>query len=411
MPRETASHRRQCTMETNARTKAPRVPQLRCKTVSGYQYAVVGIHGRDHYLGQYGSPGSIAQYNAIIARWLAGGRSLEQPAGAALSVNELLLKFVEHAERKYAGRRRAAKIVHGIGVAIRAVRDLFGLTDAAAFGPKALGLVREHWIKSGLARKTINQNTIIIKSAWRWAAAEELVPGTCWHALNALAGLRRGDAPCPEPKKVRPVPDAHVDAIKTQVSRQVWALVELQRLTGMRSSEAASMRTIDIDTSGALWTYRPREHKTEHHDIDRVIYLGARAQTLLRPWLRSDLTAYLFQPKDAMAELRKRRSAERQTPASCGNRPGTNRKRKPRRQPGERYTPQAYRNAIVVACRKAAVPQWFPHQLRHSFATAIRREFGIEAARVMLGHQHIGITEVYAERDRAVALEVVAKLG
>ena len=43
---------------------------------------------------------------------------------------------------------------------------------------------------------------------------------------------------------------------------------------------------------------------------------------------------------------------------------------------------------------------WSPNQLRHSRATAIREQYGIEAAQTVLGHADPKITLVYAERDR-----------
>ena len=46
------------------------------------------------------------------------------------------------------------------------------------------------------------------------------------------------------------------------------------------------------------------------------------------------------------------------------------------------------------ACDAAGVPRWHPHRLRHSAATELRKEFGIEAAVV-------GIEEV----DQALAFE------
>ena len=54
---------------------------------------------------------------------------------------------------------------------------------------------------------------------------------------------------------------------------------------------------------------------------------------------------------------------------------------------------------------------WHPNQLRHNFATAARREFGIEAARVTLGHSSVGTSEIYAERDMDAARAVVAQIG
>ena len=60
---------------------------------------------------------------------------------------------------------------------------------------------------------------------------------------------------------------------------------------------------------------------------------------------------------------------------------------------------------------KAGVPHWHPHQLRHNAATNLRREFGIELARIILGHATAFTTEIYAEADRQQAMEVVAKIG
>ena len=43
------------------------------------------------------------------------------------------------------------------------------------------------------------------------------------------------------------------------------AMIQLQRLTGMRPGEVVIMRTADIDTTGSVWHYLPASHKTEHH--------------------------------------------------------------------------------------------------------------------------------------------------
>jgi site-specific recombinase XerC len=54
---------------------------------------------------------------------------------------------------------------------------------------------------------------------------------------------------------------------------------------------------------------------------------------------------------------------------------------------------------------------WNPHQLRHTRATAIRKEFGIEAAQVVLGHADCKVTQVYAERDFELAARVMKEIG
>ena len=55
--------------------------------------------------------------------------------------------------------------------------------------------------------------------------------------------------------------------------------------------------------------------------------------------------------------------------------------------------------------------RWSPNQLRHSAATFLRKEFGIEAARVILGHRSAAVTEVYAEPDHKKAADIMAKVG
>jgi len=94
-----------------------------------------------------------------------------------------------------------------------------------------------------------------------------------------------------------------------------------------------------------------------------------------------------------------------------GNRPGTNRKRKPKRTPGECYTKDSYRRAIQRACDLAGVPKWHPNQLRHSVGTELRKRYGIEAAQVALGHKDANVTEVYAERDLQKAADIMREVG
>ena len=86
-------------------------------------------------------------------------------------------------------------------------------------------------------------------------------------------------------------------------------------------------------------------------------------------------------------------------------------KRRPRKRPGDRYSVDSYRRAIDAACEKAGVPHWHPNQLRHTKATEIRREKGLDQARAVLGHGSAQVTEVYAEVDLSKAAEVMAEMG
>jgi integrase len=66
---------------------------------------------------------------------------------------------------------------------------------------------------------------------------------------------------------------------------------------------------------------------------------------------------------------------------------------------------------IVTACDKAKVPRWHPHQLRHKAATWLRKEFGLDVARVVLGHRSPTITEQYAEIEFSKAQEIMGRVG
>ena len=55
--------------------------------------------------------------------------------------------------------------------------------------------------------------------------------------------------------------------------------------------------------------------------------------------------------------------------------------------------------------------RWHPNMLRHAKATELRREFGLDAARAVLGHRAIRTSETYAEIDQNKAAAAMEKLG
>jgi integrase len=144
--------------------------------------------------------------------------------------------------------------------------------------------------------------------------------------------------------------------------------------------------------------------------LERVVLLGPQAQETLRPFLSTDVMAYLFSPRRYVEELHAGRAAARKTKRTPSE---TKRRRKarPRRAPGERYTRRSYRVAVVRACRKAGVPAWSPLQLRHTAATVIRAKYGLESAKVILGHSRVETSQLYAERDLARAQQIMAEIG
>ena len=151
--------------------------------------------------------------------------------------------------------------------------------------------------------------------------------------------------------------------------------------------------------------------------------MGPRAQELIRPDLKLDTRAYLFDPHDAEADRRAEQRKGRKTKVQPSQQ--HRRKKKPEKEPGDRYTARSYQHAVYVACDLAFPPpqhlrrktrpdgtpegyaawlrrlsseqraelrewrrkyHWSPNQLRHTHATEVRRRFGLEAAQVALGH-------------------------
>jgi integrase len=162
--------------------------------------------------------------------------------------------------------------------------------------------------------------------------------------------------------------------------------------------------------SGPIWTYRPASHKNKHRGLDRVIFLGPQAQEVIKPFLTTNLEAYLFSPRAYVDAMHRRRAEQRKTKRTPSELKRC-RKPKPRRVPAERYNRRSYRVAIIRACQKAKVPEWSPLQLRHTAATAIRAKYGVEAAKVILGHTKVETTQIYAERDLDKAQKIMGEIG
>lgn len=368
--------------------------------------AVVRLNGRDVYLGQHGTAASKAEYNRLIAEWLAGGRVM--PSSGDITINELLVQYWKHLVDYY---RPPSTEPANTRPVMAIVRKMYGHALAKDFGPLALKAVRKTMVDGGLTRGSINHRVNRIRRMFKWAVENELIGAASLDGLKAVSGLRAGHTDAKEADRVKPVAVENVEAIYPHVSRQVKAMIELQLLTGMRSGEVTIMRAVDIDTTGALWIYKPARHKTAHHGHERVVALGPKSQAIVKDFLKMDPSAYLFSPTDAEQERRAKRHAERKTPASCGNNVGTSRVTRRLKTIGDRYTPDSYRQAIEYAQAKAGVPHWHPHQLRHSAATILRKRFGLEAARIVLGHRSSAVTEVYAEVDQGKALAIMAEVG
>ncbi len=386
-------------------SRAPKVPSYSLHKPSGL--AVVKIKGRSFYLGKFGSDESREAYARIIADLLAG-RTIKNSTPAnrgkptpvsAVTIGELVNRYRQHAAAYYRKGGRPTTEVASIRCALKYILQSHSELPADAFAVGDLRGVRQRMVDAGLSRGVVNQNTGRIVRMFRWAASIEIVPASIWAGLQTLPGLKSGRTEARETEPVQPVDDTIVNATVRELSPTIRAMVELQRTTGMRPNEVCKIRPCDIDRSGDVWKYTPAEHKTQHHGKQRVILIGPKGQAILRLFLLRPEEEYCFRPK-------------RHIPV-------------PRAQ--KRYRVDSYRQAIERACNRAFPSaegtegeslkewrkqhRWTPSQLRHTAATEIRREFGLEAAQIILGHSKADVTQIYAERDASKGREVARLIG
>jgi integrase len=397
--------------------------------------------------GPFNSPESRAAFGRLVAELEA------RPAGVVadpegITVNELLLAYVEHADRHYRDPDgNPTGEFHHVRTVCRHVRELYGHSLAAGFGPLAIKAVRQKFVAAGWCRKTVNQQVERLRRAFKWAASEELIPFEVYHRLTAVTGLQKGRTPARESEPVGPVDDAVVDATLPHLNRHVRGLVEFQRLTGCRPGEVCRVRRCDIDTGGPVWLYRPPRHKGSWRGKGRTIAIGPKAQQLLKQFFTPEINDYLFSPARAIEEVRAERSDNRKTPRypSHMRRNELKRKPSPQRTPADRYNRTSYFNAIARACDRAFPPpgdlargegepatkwwsrltpeqrvevkawrkvhRWSANELRHSYATRVRKQFSLEHAGAALGHARMSVTETYAQRDEQLALVVAQTIG
>lgn len=351
-----------------------RMPKLRYHSGSGRWF--VQFPGENpRYLGPDQAEAR-RRYEAECARWLARGRRPEvAPPPGAPTVADLAGRFRAAVESSpVSGSERAM-----VRCALEAVLRLHADTPADQFGPAAYKEVRADLVRRGLSRATVKGYLHRVKQMYRWAAEEEILPAEHWHALRAVRPSRAADAGRATPPVLPPGPGV-VEATLPFLSHHWHDLVAVQRLTGMRPGEVCRMRVDEVDRSGPVWYYRPGRHKMTYAGHDRVVRIGPQAQAILGPRLDAA-------PRHGGWAFPAPRNRTRPV------------------------DPKSYGTAILTACRRAGLPPWHAHQLRHETATRLRAARGPEVAQAQLGHARINQTERYAQQHGEAADRAIAELG
>jgi integrase len=386
-----------------------RPPKLR-RHVRGQ--GIVSIGGKDHYCGKWKKgtrppKAVLAMYKRIVAEYWEADVPPSQVDQNRITVLEVLDGFWRYAKKRYVKNGEPTSELGNVRDAVRSLKELYGEERAAAFGPVKLQALQSYLRKhSDLTRGTLNKRISRIKTIFKWAKNNELIPGPVYDAIKDVEGVRKGQTGMRESQPVLPVPDVVIQATLPCLPQTIADMVRVQRLTGCRPHEVCTLRPCDLDRSGDVWLYRPARHKTEHKDRERVILIGPKAQMILRPYLLRAEESYCFSPRESQ---KKQFAKRRETVKDSRDR---RKKRGTYTAWNPFYDPNSYRMAVHRACVKAGVEKWSPNRLRHTAATEIREVFGsIDAAQVILGHSRLNVTEVYAEKNIAKAREIMKKIG
>jgi integrase len=384
---------------------------------------------RDKLLsGEYESAESRAAYARFLAELEVAPHS--STPRKSLAVAELLAAFQLHADKHYRGADgKPTSELRGYYRVIRSTRLLYAATPAADFGPLAMKAVRQTWVAAGLARSEVNRRTNMLRRIFKWALSEELVPAATHLALTAVSPLKRSRATARETESVLPVALRDVIATLPFLKPHARALIEFMRFTGCRPGEACIVRPCDIDMTSSVWQYRPQHHKNAYRGKARTIAIGPNARAVLEANMPLNATDYFFSPRTDVKAANAARREARVTPLypSHVRRIESKRAAIPRRAPSNCYTAASLSRAVsraitkVNADREASrveygpnllpIPHWHPNQLRHSFATEARKRHGLEAAQACLGHARMDVTQIYAEKNDALATLVATTIG
>jgi integrase len=428
-------------------SSSPRLPKLQFHGAT--RQGRIWLHGRDVYLGPWGdgdkhhpSAACLAAYHRAVAEWLGSGATAAARAVPApqRTVTQVLVPYLAFARDYY---RDADGSDTGqyerVVAALAPVEALYGDTPADEFDSLKLKAVRAELLRrpsrkdpaKRLARGYVNNLIGCVQTAFTWLASERLVADAVAASLRTVTALRRGKGGVEAPP-VLPADPAAVEATLPHLLPVVRAMVELQRLTGMRPGEVCRLTPAEVSTDPArpivvthgdrpqkvaalrvgetlVWVYGPSRHKTCGKGKARLVAIGPQGQAVLGPYLADrEPGAHCFCPVESVRLFHCQKRAARKSKVQPSQ---VDRSRPYRRtRPGPFYTPDSYRHAVQRACRRAGVPLWSPNQLRHTVADMVSERHDEDTASAVLGNTP-DIVRVYTLQRLGKAAAVMARCG
>lgn len=318
--------------------------------------------------GPFQSPESLAEFHRLCAIVAATGDLPPVDTTVAMTVAELVRRFLEHARRDYS---KDSKEPLYLDYATRELVAMFGPVPVESIRPAELRAVRAAML-ANVCRKTANRRTTQIVRVFRWGVQEGIVPVGVWHALKSVDAIQPGREGSTDYERIGPVSDDHFAAVGKLVSARIRDIMTVHRATGMRSGELLSMSPIQCDMTGDDWLYFPRHHKTKNHQKDRIVGIPREIVPILLEHMPTAPDRPFFPIKV-----------------------------------------NSYYNAVKRACVNLGIEPWHPHQLRHTAATNVKAIVGEEAAATLLSVSNEKTAKVYArvtpEAVRRIMDEVRAR--
>ena len=340
-------------------------------------------------------PGNRPKGEAVSAAW-AMWRKMSMDSAldnmpSIITVDGLCAAFCVAAHIYYRGRDgeetgEASNVEWGL----IPYRRYLGAKPIDSISHSDLVAVRKELVAYGYSRTSVNKIVGFWKRMMAWALDEGMVSATVKAELTQLSTLKPFRS---EAKETRPVCAATRNAVKAVckiLPQNLADMIRVQELTGMRPGEVAEMRWQDVEIRNDVWLFRPESHKNEHRGLPRVVVIGPIAQRILSKYKVSN-DQYIFSPKRAMSEryvaMREARLTKVQPSQIDRSTPGA------QRRPGDKWETTSYAHAVRLACNQLIErgvirpdEDWSPNMLRHSAGTRVRKWFGGEAARAVLGH-------------------------
>lgn len=346
--------------------------------------AVCYVDRKAVYLGVHDSPESRRAYGELLARLAvderAGQAARPAPAVQTVLVSELCLRFVTDELPRFSAAERHCQLT-----AIRLVRQLFGNSPVTDFGPLRLRVVRDAMVQGDpnakredgtpyprkpWSRDTVNRQVKRLQALFRWGVSWEMVPEPIAASLATVRILTAGETSARESVPRRAVKQDDFAAVAAELKPLYQDILNLLSLTGARPGELIGLRMSGIDRSGDVWRADLKQHKTSHKGKRRVLYFNKSAQAILLRHFKADPDAKLF-------------------PCRRDN----------------------FGTAVRRACKRAKVTPFVPHEIRHTTATRLVDQVGIEGAQRVMGHSDAAMTEHYSRAADRQAIDAVQKLG